>query len=143
MPRHRVFRLALEALLHATLVVGCQAQLVPKDRPWVHENEATGTVSYKSGELKLISETFYIVDIGQLEKLGGALTYLGSEREYHLMRVWRKFVTDPDEITRFAVRHGECDVHSAQERAKEFEEHGASNRKVVWLDGHCTVPPRP
>jgi hypothetical protein len=44
------------------------------------------------------------------------------------MRVWRKVYTDPDEITRFAVRHGECDVDSAQQRGQEFEEHGASYR---------------
>ncbi len=131
------------AAAQGAALCGCHVQLRPQDCAWVHEQEATGTVDYRAGDFKPRVETFHKVPIDRLEKLGRALSYLGSEGEYHLMRVWEKFSADPHEITRFAVRRADCDVASAQQRAKEFEEHGASYRHVVWVDARCTVPLRP
>jgi hypothetical protein len=88
---------------------------------------------------KLETERFYVFSPTQLDpKRASVLTYLGSERGYHLFRIYQKYTTDERLAYRIAFAEADCDVANprppAQERMANF-----TRRHAGIEEGRCVV----
>lgn len=70
-------------------------------------------------------------------KFTHSLSYLGTEKGFHLLRHYSKFTNGREQIFRFAIR--ECEVKNSRTVTEEFRKHTASYRRVDLSEGKCTV----
>lgn len=89
-------------------------------------------------------DIFYIVTKETLlrTKFSKSVSYLGTERGFHLFRMYSKFTTNRDQVFTIAVKESDCTVSEPKSVFDEFAQHSSSYRRLIIEKTSCVVPSR-